>query len=79
MNLDANGSPMLKALKRRIAEMGPHFDQVILRETATLYQPLQPTGSEKVRVQHDVFLMRPTSDSASISSRRLMRPDCRSW
>lgn len=54
MNLDANSSPVLKTLKRRIAEMGPHFDQAILQETRALYQPLLPRASDSVRVQLDV-------------------------
>ena len=54
MNLDANGSPMLKALRRRITEMGPHFDQEILRQTRTLYQPLLPRASAAVRMEQDV-------------------------
>lgn len=49
-----NSSPVLKTLKRRIAEMGPHFDQAILKETRALYQPLLPKASDSVRVQQDV-------------------------
>src|SRR5215469_555068 len=45
---------MLKKLKRRIAELGPHFDQAILEETRKLYQPLLPPASESVKVQPDV-------------------------
>jgi arylformamidase len=54
MNFDANGSPVLKTLKRRIAEIGPHFDQAILQETRALYRPLLPRPSDGVRVQQDV-------------------------
>src|SRR5579871_1206646 len=54
MNFNANSSPMLKMLKRRIAEMGPHFDQAILQETRALYQPLLPRASESTRMQRDV-------------------------
>jgi acetyl esterase/lipase len=54
MNFDADGSPVLKTLKRRIAEMGPHFDQAILQETRALYQPLLPRPSKGVRVLQDV-------------------------
>jgi triacylglycerol lipase len=49
-----NSSPVLKTLKRRIAEMGPHFDPAILKETRALYQPLLPKASDSVRVQQDV-------------------------
>jgi acetyl esterase/lipase len=45
---------MLKTLKRRIAELGPHFDPAILQETRTLYQPLLTRKSENVRVRQDV-------------------------
>ncbi len=54
MNLDANTSPVLKMLKRRIAAMGPHFDPAILRETRALYQPLLPAASASVKVLQDV-------------------------
>jgi arylformamidase len=49
-----NRSPVLKILKSRIAQMGPHFDPAILQETRALYQPLLPGASEGVRVQQDV-------------------------
>jgi acetyl esterase/lipase len=45
---------MLKTLRRRIAEIGPHFDPEILRETLALYRPLLPRVSEKVGVHQDV-------------------------
>ena len=45
---------MLKTLKRRIAELGPHFDPAILQETRALYQPLLTRKSENVRVRQDV-------------------------
>lgn len=45
---------MLKALKRRIAELGPHFDPAILAQTLALYQPLLPPAPEGVVVQHDI-------------------------
>jgi acetyl esterase/lipase len=54
MNFDANRSPVLKTLKRHIAEMGPHFDQAILQETRALYRPLLPRPPKGVRVQQDV-------------------------
>src|SRR5215469_8045994 len=54
MNFNANSSPMLRTLKRRIAEMGPHFDPAILQETRALYQPLLPNASGSVKVWQDV-------------------------
>ena len=54
MTVDANTPPLLSAIRGRIALMGAHFDQEILRETRALYQPLLPKVSERVRVQHDV-------------------------
>jgi dipeptidyl aminopeptidase/acylaminoacyl peptidase len=45
---------MLKTLKHRIVEMGPHFDQAILHETRALYRPLLPRTSDGVSVQQDV-------------------------
>jgi triacylglycerol lipase len=45
---------MLKALKRRIAELGPHFDPAVLEQTFALYRPLLPRASEDVRVEHDI-------------------------
>ncbi len=45
---------MLKTLKARIAELGPHFDPAILQETFALYRPLLPQAPENVRVQLDV-------------------------
>jgi triacylglycerol lipase len=54
MNLDADGSRVLKTLRSRIAAMGPHFDPAILQETRALYQPLLPARSDGVRVQQDV-------------------------
>jgi acetyl esterase/lipase len=53
MNLDANSSA-LTTLKRRIADMGPHFGEEILRETRMLYRPLLPMASGRVTVQQDV-------------------------
>jgi triacylglycerol lipase len=54
MDLDANRSPLLETVRRRIAEIGPHFDQRILQDTLGLYQPLLPRPSERVRVQEDL-------------------------
>lgn len=45
---------MLKELKRRIAELGPHFDPAILEETFALYRPLLPRAPEDVTVQLNV-------------------------
>src|SRR6185437_483857 len=45
---------MLQKLKRRIIELGPHFDQAILQETMTLYGPLLPRPSKGVRVRQDI-------------------------
>ena len=54
MPLDATSSSTLEKVRIRIAEMGPHFNQAILRDTRALYQPLLPKTSERVRVQQDV-------------------------
>lgn len=54
MTLDATSSSTLEKVRIRIAEMGPHFNQAILRDTRALYQPLLPKTSERVRVQQDV-------------------------
>jgi len=54
MSPDATSSSTLERVRLRIAEMGPHFDQAILRHTRALYQPLLPKTSERVRVQQDV-------------------------
>ena len=54
MKTEANSPSLLRALRARIARMGPHFDQEILRETRGLYQPFLPQGSEHVRVQQDI-------------------------
>jgi len=45
---------MLKELKRRIAELGPHFGPAILEETFGLYRPLQPRAPEDMTVQLNV-------------------------
>jgi acetyl esterase/lipase len=45
---------MLKELKRRIAELGPHFGPAILEETFALYRPLLPRVPEDVTVQPNV-------------------------
>ena len=45
---------MLKKLKRRLAELGPHFDPAILQETFALYRPLLPRVPEDVTVQLNV-------------------------
>ena len=45
---------MLTTLKRRIAELGPHFDPAILQETFALYRPLLPRAPEGVKVQLDI-------------------------
>jgi triacylglycerol lipase len=45
---------MLKELKRRIAELGPHFGPAILEETFALYRPLLPRAPEDVTVQLNV-------------------------
>jgi triacylglycerol lipase len=45
---------MLKTLKHRIVEIGPHFDQTILHETRALYRPLLPRAYESVNVRQDV-------------------------
>ena len=54
MTLDTTSSSTLEKVRIRIAEMGPHFNQAILRDTRALYQPLLPKTSERVRVQQDV-------------------------
>jgi acetyl esterase/lipase len=54
MTVDANTPPLLRAIRGRIALMGAHFDQEILRETRALYQPLLPKASERVNVRQDV-------------------------
>jgi acetyl esterase/lipase len=54
MNLDVSNLAGLKTLRRRIAGMGPHFDQAILQETRALYQPLLPPASAGVKVRQDV-------------------------
>jgi len=48
---------MLEALKERIIQLGPHFDQAVLEETRRLYQPLLARPSERVKVEHDVPYM----------------------
>lgn len=45
---------MLKTLKARIAELGPHFDPTILQETFALYRPLLPPAPRSVAVQLDI-------------------------
>jgi triacylglycerol lipase len=45
---------MLKTLKRRIAELGPHFDPAVLQETFALYRPLLPRTPEGARVELNV-------------------------
>ena len=45
---------MLKALKARIAELGPHFDPAILQATFALYRPLLPHPPEGVRVRLNI-------------------------
>ena len=45
---------MLKALKARIAELGPHFDPAILQETFALYRPLLLPAPADVAVQLDI-------------------------
>jgi triacylglycerol lipase len=45
---------MLETLKRRIAELGPHFDPAILQETFALYRPSLPLPSERLMVQLDI-------------------------
>jgi arylformamidase len=45
---------MLKALKARIAELGPHFDPEILQETFALYRPLLPPAPQSVAAQLDI-------------------------
>ena len=45
---------MLTALKRRIAELGPHFDPAILEQTFALYRPLLPRAPDGVNVQLDI-------------------------
>lgn len=45
---------MLKALKARIAELGPHFDPAVLQETFALYRPLLPPAPADVTVQLDI-------------------------
>jgi acetyl esterase/lipase len=45
---------MLKALKRRVAEMGPHFGPAILEETFALYRPLLPRAAEGATEQLNV-------------------------
>jgi acetyl esterase/lipase len=48
------GLSMLKTLKRRIAEIGPHFDPAILQETFALYRPLLPPRPEGLTVHVDI-------------------------
>jgi acetyl esterase/lipase len=45
---------MLTNLKRRIAEMGPHFDPAILQQTFALYRPLLPRPPENLTVRLNV-------------------------
>jgi acetyl esterase/lipase len=45
---------MLKALKARIAELGPHFDPAVLQETFALYRPLLPPVHRNVTEQLDI-------------------------
>jgi triacylglycerol lipase len=45
---------MLKALRRRIADLGPRFDPAVLAQTLVLYQPLLPPTPGGVTVQHDI-------------------------
>ena len=45
---------MLTTLKRRIAELGPHFDPAILQETFALYRPLLLQPPENLTVQLDI-------------------------
>jgi triacylglycerol lipase len=54
MNVDANGSAVLKALRQQISEMGPQFNETVLQRTRGLYQPLLQTASEKVKVHRDL-------------------------
>jgi acetyl esterase/lipase len=53
MKINRNTAP-LKALKDRIAQMGAHFDQEVLRETRGLYEPLLQKACEGVRTRQDV-------------------------
>jgi triacylglycerol lipase len=45
---------MPNALKRRIAELGPHFDPAILEQTWALYRRLLPRASDGVRTEQDI-------------------------
>jgi acetyl esterase/lipase len=54
MNRDANASAMLEALRHRIAEIGPRFDETVLEEMRALYRPLLPSKPDKVKVERDV-------------------------
>lgn len=45
---------MLTTLKRRITELGPHFDPSILQQTFALYRPLLPHPPENLTVQLDI-------------------------
>lgn len=45
---------MLKTLKARIAELGPHFDPTVLQETFALYRPLLPPARQGVTTQLDI-------------------------
>jgi triacylglycerol lipase len=45
---------MLKTLRRRMAELGPHFDPAIFKETWELYRPLLPRAPESVKVWQDI-------------------------
>lgn len=45
---------MLKTLKARTAELGPHFDPAILEETFALYRPLLRLASGTMKVQLDI-------------------------
>lgn len=49
---------MLTTLKRRIAELGPHFDPSILEQTFVLYRPLLPQPPDNLTVQLDVAYAR---------------------
>lgn len=45
---------MLKTVKRRIAEIGPHFGPAILEQTFALYRPLLSQAPENVTVLLDI-------------------------
>jgi triacylglycerol lipase len=54
MNPDARSLEILRTVRDRIAEMGPHFNPEILKATRALYRPLLPEAPEGVSVERDI-------------------------